>query len=214
MFKYKINLLGLLLIMSAVFFSCGNNEKAGSEDELLTRAKQLSDSSNAINSKDLRMQAIKLYEDFVAKFPKSEKLPEVYTKIAELYFGVEDYQKTIDTYKTIADKFPDTRFARQGLFMTAFIYDNQLNDKAKALEAYKKYVEKYPKDAEGENFTESAKGMIDIIENNKSIEDIIKMNESKNSEQKKDNGQQTAPKNQNTKETAPQDQNKDKPEKK
>ncbi|HPS64860.1 MAG TPA: tetratricopeptide repeat protein [Ignavibacteria bacterium] len=216
MFKHKISLLGLVLIVSAVLFSCGKNGSAGSEDELLNRAKQLSDSSNAVNSKEVRMQAIKLYEDFVAKFPKSDKLPEVYSKIAELYFGVDDYQKTISTYNTVFEKYPDTKYGRQALFMSAFIYDNQLNDKPKALETYKKYVEKYPKDAEGENFTESAKGMIDIIENNKNIEDIIKNNDSKKDEQKKDDAKQdqVPPKKQNTMEKAPENPNVDKPVKK
>jgi tetratricopeptide (TPR) repeat protein len=216
MFKHKISLLGLVLIVSAVLFSCGKNDSAGNEDELLNRAKQLSDSSNTVNSKEVRMQAIKLYEDFVAKFPKSEKLPEVYSKIAELYFGVDDYQKTISTYNTVFEKYPDTKFGRQALFMSAFIYDNQLNDKPKALETYKKYVEKYPKDTEGENFTESAKGMIDIIENNKNIEDIIKNNDGKKDEQKKDDSKQDqgTPKKQNTMEKAPENPNVDKPEKK
>lgn len=219
MFKHKLSLLGLLILITGMLFSCSKDNKSVSEDEMLNRAKQLSDSSNAINSKDVRLQAIKVYEDFVTQFPKSDKLPEVYSKIAELYFGVEDFQKTISTYSLLSEKYPDTRYGRQALFMTAFIYDNQLNDKANAIAAYKKYIEKYPKDVEGENFTESAKGMVDILENNKSIEDIIKQNEGKKSEQVKDDNKngEVPPKMQDkkTKEAPPQEEpNTDKPKSK
>ena len=218
MFKYKINLFGLLLVISAVLFSCGKGNNTASEDELLNRAKQLSDSSNAVNSKDVRLQAIKLYEDFVAKFPNSEKLPEVYTKIAELYFGVDDFQKTVSTYNTLFEKYPDTKFGRQALFMEGFIYDNNLNDKQKALESYKKYVEKYPTDMEGENFSASAKAMIDILEGRTNIEELIKKGDNNKPEGTTENNakqeQQVPPKKQNTQEIQPQDPNTDKPQSK
>ena len=47
-----------------------------------------------------------------------------YNQIAGIYFdGLKDYQKTVDTYRELAEKYPNTKEAKQSLFMVAFTYD-------------------------------------------------------------------------------------------
>ena len=83
---------------------------------------------------------------------------------------------------------------------------------------YKKYVEKYPTDAEGENFSASAKAMIDILEGKTNIEELIKKGDNNKPEGTTENNakqeQQVPPKKQNTQEIQPQDPNTDKPQSK
>jgi hypothetical protein len=61
------------------------------------------------------------------------------------------------------------------MFMIAFIYDEMLKDKNMAKESYKKFLDKYPKDEDpNEKMSESAKMMLQMLDENRSIEDIIK----------------------------------------
>jgi hypothetical protein len=61
------------------------------------------------------------------------------------------------------------------MFMIAFIYDEMLKDKQMAKESYQKFLEKYPKDEDpNEKMSESARMMLQMLEENRSIEDIIK----------------------------------------
>ncbi|NOS85924.1 MAG: hypothetical protein HOP31_12340 [Ignavibacteria bacterium] len=65
--------------------------------------------------------------------------------------------------------------------MVAFIYDEMLKNKDKAKENYKKFLDKYPKDEDpNEKMSESARMMLQMLDENRSIEDIIK-NTSKDS---------------------------------
>ena len=66
--------------------------------------------------------------------------------------------------------------------MVAFIYDEMLKDKEMAKDSYKKFLEKYPKDEDpNEKMSESARMMLQMLEENRSIEDIIKNSQSKDS---------------------------------
>jgi hypothetical protein len=61
------------------------------------------------------------------------------------------------------------------MFMIAFIYDEMLKDKNMAKESYKKFLDKYPKDEDpNEKMSESARMMLQMLDENRSIEDIIK----------------------------------------
>jgi hypothetical protein len=61
------------------------------------------------------------------------------------------------------------------MFMVAFIYDEMLKDKEKAKENYRKFLDKYPNDeSPNEKMSESARMMLQMLDENRSIEDIIK----------------------------------------
>jgi hypothetical protein len=61
------------------------------------------------------------------------------------------------------------------MFMVAFIYDEMLKNKEMAKDSYKKFLDKYPKDEDpNEKMSESARMMLQMLEENKSVEDIIK----------------------------------------
>jgi len=66
------------------------------------------------------------------------------------------------------------------MFMIAFIYDEMLKDKQMAKDSYKKFLDKYPKDEDpNEKMSESARMMLQMLDDNRSIEDIIKNSQSK-----------------------------------
>lgn len=67
-------------------------------------------------------------------------------KAAEAARNLRAYDRAIDLFNWIIDKFPTHKRASQALFLKAFTYDNDLNDTAKARKYYREFIVKYPDD--------------------------------------------------------------------
>ncbi len=187
MLKTGLNLLFAALIVFMIS-SCGKQEKElKTEEEYLTSAKSLYDSGLVKNDNELFNQSIKKYQEFVAKFPNSEKVLFAYNQIAGINFdNLKNYPEAINTYKIVVDKYPDKKEAKQSLFMIAFIYDETMKDKENAKAFYKKFIEKYPTDTDpNDKMTESAKRMLEVLESGKSIEELILQNSDNKTTDKK-----------------------------
>lgn len=191
--------------MAVLISSCGDKTGGLSEEDLLKQAKQMSDSSSLLNDDNLRKEAISLYSDFLKNYPNSPKVADVYNQIAGLYYGLKDYQKAIDTYTELYDKYPDSKEGKNALFMVAFTYDETLKDKDKAIAAYKKFLEKFPQDAEGEKLSESARVMIDKLVSGDDIIKLIEENEKKEAGDKKQE-EKTEPKKEENQTLHPKEQ--------
>ncbi|MBN8571283.1 MAG: tetratricopeptide repeat protein [Ignavibacteria bacterium] len=172
-FMLKINLSLLTLLFAAFLFSsCQKSENVKPEQAYLDDAKKLYDEKKFDES-------IAAYRELIKNYPASEKNAiYAYNQIAGIYFdGLKDYQKTVDTYRELAEKYPNSKEAKQSLFMVAFTYDEYMKDKDKAKDAYKKFLEKYPNDTDpNDKMSESARTMLQVLESGKTIEDMIKEN--------------------------------------
>ena len=61
--------------------------------------------------------------------------------------------------------------------MVAFIYDETLKDKEKAIKSYQTFLKKYPTDTDpNDKMSESAKTMLAVLQSGKSIEEMIQEN--------------------------------------
>jgi outer membrane protein assembly factor BamD (BamD/ComL family) len=175
MLKTGLNLLFVALIV-VMIASCGKQEKElKTEEEYLTTAKSLYDSGLVKNDNELFNQSIKKYQEFISKFPNSEKVLFAYNQIAGINFdNLKNYPEAINTYKVVVDKYGDKKEGKQSLFMIAFIYDETMKDKENAKIYYKKFIEKYPTDTDpNDKMTESAKRMLEVLETGKTIEELI-----------------------------------------
>jgi len=148
----------------------------------LDQAKNAEEQSKPDEAAKLYQEAINIYTDFLKEYPSSPKALEVYSTIARIYSEAKistdknlDYMNAVRYYKELSEKFPDTKEAKYGMFMIAFIYDEMLKNKELAKDSYRKFLDKYPKDTDpNEKMSESARMMLQMLEENRSIEDIIK----------------------------------------
>jgi tetratricopeptide (TPR) repeat protein len=175
----KIKLLILLLIPALLLTACSKE----SEDSILLSAKskleegkKFDTDSKPEEAKKAYGEAIEIYKKFLSEYPASPKAPEVYSSIAKIYVdNLRDYPNAIKYYEELNQKHPSTKESKYGMFMVAFIYDEMLKDKDKAKENYRKFLDKYPKDEDpNEKMSESARMMLQMLDENRSIEDIIK----------------------------------------
>lgn len=170
----------LILIVPVLLLSACSKE---SEESILMNAKakmeegkKFESENKAEDAKKSFGEAIELYKKFLTEYPSSQKVPEVYSNIAKIYVdNLRDYPNAIKYYEELTQKHPASKESKYGMFMVAFIYDEMMKDKNKAKENYKKFLDKYPKDEDpNEKMSESARMMLQMLDENRSIEDIIK----------------------------------------
>lgn len=178
MLKYRILIIPAVIAVF-LFSSCTKQ----SEESLLLDAKTKMEEASKLETENKPDEAKKAYEEVINiykqildDYPNTEKAPSIYSNIAKIYSdNLRDYNNALKYYKEASEKFPETREAKYAMFMIAFIYDEMLKDKEMAKDSYKKFLEKYPKDEDpNEKMSESARMMLQMLEENRSIEEIIK----------------------------------------
>ncbi|MCX7834402.1 MAG: tetratricopeptide repeat protein [Ignavibacteria bacterium] len=167
----------ILIILTVFYFSCG--DKSVEKSDLLMSAKKMLDSAQALNSKELKLEAVELYNEFINKYPDSSKVIDAFYEIARIYTDLNEYKEVIKVYENIAKKYPNTKDERNALFMIAFTYDSSLRDTLNAIAAYKRFLEKYPKDTEGDRLSESADLMLKSLEGKFNLDELLKEKDTK-----------------------------------
>lgn len=130
----KLSLWILILLTLSII-----NEKS------LCQSNTLSIANYFFDIKDYK-SSINAYQEVVVNENETVK-NRIYAlnQIAGIYFDInKDYQSTLETYNLLVLLFPQTREAKQSLFMTAFTYDEYLKDKEKAIFYYEIFLLKYP----------------------------------------------------------------------
>jgi tetratricopeptide (TPR) repeat protein len=158
--------LPLLLILQV---ACNN--EAAYENTLKKLEADLQPANGVVTDVAKAKQYIETSEKYaeLVKATKPDKYVELLLKAAALAKEVKDYNKSIELYNRIADQVPQHQKAPVALFMTGFIYENDLNDLVKAKAVYEKFLQKYPNEKDLAN---SAEQSIKLL--GKPLDEIIK----------------------------------------
>jgi len=89
---------------------------------------------------------IRVCELFALLQPKNSQSPEYLHKAGETARAIRAFPKAVAIYDWIYTQYPNYEKAAQALFLKAFTYDNDLNDKATAKTLYESFLQKYPND--------------------------------------------------------------------
>ncbi len=89
---------------------------------------------------------IRICELYALLQPKNAQSPEYLHKAGETARAVRAFPKAVAIYDLIYTQYPNYEKAAQALFLKAFTYDNDLNDKATAKRLYEEFLSKYPND--------------------------------------------------------------------
>ncbi|MCC6413655.1 MAG: hypothetical protein IT270_18515 [Saprospiraceae bacterium] len=114
---------------------------------------------------------IDICEAYVDRITKKqpERSVDLLMKAAGLAKTIENPNKAIQLYNYIVDKMPNHAKAPTAMFMTGFIYENDLGNVEKARAVYEGFLIKYPNDPD---FTDDAQMALKLL--GKSPEEIIK----------------------------------------
>ncbi len=169
-----------------IFYSCKNETKkidiADSKESLLNQVDSIekllfSYEAGSLASNQAAAKIVKLYNQLATDFPDDPKAPEYLFKAGEVSMGINMDFDAIGYFQRIERDYPNFNKSPHALFLQAFIWDNKLNDDAKAEFIYKKFLEKYPQH-------EMAKDAQFSLENlGKSDDELIKEFEQKQKQQ-------------------------------
>lgn len=101
---------------------------------------------------DVAKKLMANYEQFAKEHPEHEQAPVYLDQSANIARSIfRDYKRGLACYEGIVEKYPDYDRIIDVKFFIAFMYDNELKDKAKAEEHYKAIAEQYPDHIFGRN---------------------------------------------------------------
>ncbi len=66
-------------------------------------------------------KAVKVFNQIIEEFPRSERLPEIYTRIGENYFDLDNFDKAIYYYSRVLE-YPDSVYYENVLYKMGWIY--------------------------------------------------------------------------------------------
>ena len=125
----------VVVISLSMLLGCA---KKMSEEELYGEAQKLE------QQQDID-KLIKVYEELIDRFPKSQKADFALYKLALVYQNnKQEFAKAVACHERLMKDYPESKYVSQSHFMSAFIYANDLKDLDKARAAYSSFVEKFP----------------------------------------------------------------------
>jgi tetratricopeptide (TPR) repeat protein len=131
---------------------------------------------NALDTKAANA-VLKLYDEFVAKYPEDSMAAEYLFKAADIAGNaLKQYGKSVAYYDQILKNYPSYSKTGDCLFLAGFTYQDKLGDALKAKTYYDRLIAEYP----NHEFADDAKALISLF--GKSDEEIIREFEKKNSQ--------------------------------
>lgn len=189
--KQTKNYIFLLFISLQIFAACtsgnknetydvnkkyeelGGLTKPAFEANIASLEKELFDSNASFNQQKTA-DLMQGYLKYTSLFINDAKVPEYLFKAAGIARSVKLPTKSIELYTQVVKEYPEYEKKAEAMFLVAFVYDNDLNDKGKAKSVYKDFIEKFPTNQLANDAKERLK-TIDMTD-----EEMIKMFEEKN----------------------------------
>ncbi|WP_221405397.1 tetratricopeptide repeat protein [Flexibacter flexilis] len=89
-------------------------------------------------------EALAKCDELLKKYPKSSLDDEVYWLRAKVYRRMKKFDKAIENLDVISKDYASDIFADDALFMKGVIYEEDLQDKEKAMETYQNLMKTFP----------------------------------------------------------------------
>jgi len=174
-----IRILAISLIISTLLFvSCESNQNTSKDNDVtIEKIKELekelfNSGITTIDTKKAR-KLCALYIDYAELHPNDSISPELLYKAADINMNVNDPKSTIALFNKIRSTYPKYKNIPTILFLTGYVYENQLHDYKNAKKYYTELLDKYPKN----EFADDA--VISINNLGKSPEEMIEEFENK-----------------------------------
>lgn len=81
---------------------------------------------------------------FVDKYPEDKRSPELLFRAAEVSVGMEAFEESLVLWQRLRKHYPDHPKSIEALFFQGFTCDNQLRDKERSANYYKKFLSQHP----------------------------------------------------------------------
>lgn len=135
-------IFGILSFSFIFFIGCSKNKSAT----------ELFNDGEKFLSESKIPEAVSSYETLINEYPDDKLAPDATARLASVYQNKQlknidenrSIQKSVELFRSIYDKYPNSDQAPVGLFMAGFVQANDLHDYVAASETYKLFLKTYP----------------------------------------------------------------------
>ena len=167
---------GLLMVVA-----CKSEKQKLAEQIRLNEQKLYNDTTKMMNPA-IAEEELTAYTKYAASYPEDTASPAYLFKAADLAHALRKSREAIRLYREFMNQYPQHPKAASSLFLQAFVYDAEIQQKDSAKILYREFLQKYPT----HQLAPSAKASLDQIEMGLSDEELIRMFEARlDSAQKK-----------------------------
>ena len=113
----------------------------------------MNEAAKAISNNNMS-EAVSDYDKIVNDYPASPKAPFALFQTATFYqngaikqenlTAAQSFEKAVERFKSVFDKYPNDKLAPKALFMSGFIQANDLKQYAQATNTFNLFLQKYP----------------------------------------------------------------------
>ena len=117
---------------------------------------------------------IKKSQEYALAYPTDSTSARVLFKAADLARGIGDFPNAMKMWNEVQANFPQSKYAAESLFLEGFTYENDLQNKEKAIDCYMNFINAYPNHDLANDASMALKNI------NTPVEDLVKQFEEKN----------------------------------
>lgn len=85
------------------------------------------------------------YLTYVDAYPDDEFAPEFLFKAAQRAIVLNQAKEAVEILERLMQQYPKSTYGEEALFLSAYTYENNLNDLNKAKAQYEDFLKRYPK---------------------------------------------------------------------
>ncbi|MEA3506648.1 MAG: tetratricopeptide repeat protein [Elusimicrobiota bacterium] len=137
-FKKRKTLLVILLVFLAAGAALYLSHRKAVAEKNYIRGEELSRQRNYLEANMAFLKALEIN-------PDSQRAPYARFLLASNYVAMTAYSQAITEYRKLIEEFPGHEKAADAQFMIGMVYKNAIGDNEKALEAFEKYRQNYPR---------------------------------------------------------------------
>jgi tetratricopeptide (TPR) repeat protein len=176
-----LKLLNAIICFFVLLTSCNHSAPSVTVDltakkEQLECIHELENEMHASTTLNERIgkSAVEQYLRYAALYPEDSLSADFLFKGGEIATAIKAYPNALRCYQLITSSHPSFVYARESLYLQGYLFDNFLNDDAKARACYEQFLARYPSG----NYVADAKAAIANL--GKTDEELIKEFEKKN----------------------------------
>jgi TolA-binding protein len=140
-----------------MFSACVNDQKKAF-DQLLEVQGRLMKVEDALSNKILAREALDAYSYFLEAFPDAENNAEILFNSGQVYKGLNNNLKALESFYLVHSKFPKSPWAALAFFHQADCFES-LGQRLTAKNTYEEFIERYP----NHPYESQAKEMIQLL---------------------------------------------------
>ena len=165
-------------LMAVLFSACAPSPRDAANNDIVELENKLTEDTTMVLDKKTALDLTMMYANFSENYPADTLAPHYLFKAGEMAMNLNMGSKSIMYFNKIVRQYNGYKKLPETIFLTAFVYENQMNNQKMATQLYEKFMKDYPEHILYKDAKASVQNM------GKSLDELIKSFEEKEKAEK------------------------------